>query len=74
MTEYGNTPPGLIKREIIGQSDETVTFRETWDLTTPGCPLIALKLYPLGPSDAISCERTVTEYRTSTFGEKAESK
>lgn len=37
------TPPGLIKREIVHQDEHTVTIHETWDLTVPGCPMIAIK-------------------------------
>jgi hypothetical protein len=46
-------PPGLVKREIVAQDDETVTFVETWDLTAPGCPMVAVSFAPFRLVDPI---------------------
>ncbi len=53
-------PPGLIKRELIEDHGDSVTIRETWDLTVPGCPLVAIRLDNGGRGiHAISYERNV---------------
>jgi hypothetical protein len=54
--------PGLIKREVVRQDDETVVLRETWDLSAPGCPLIGVTLNPFGllDPDGKTCTRTLT--------------
>lgn len=33
--------PGLLKREIVEQTENGVVIRETWDLTVKGCPMVA---------------------------------
>lgn len=43
--------PGLVKREIHGTTAGHLLIRETWDLTVPGCPIVA-------HDGAISYERT----------------
>jgi hypothetical protein len=42
MSDPRPNPPGLIRREIVHQDASTVTIRETWDTTVPGCPFIAI--------------------------------
>lgn len=62
--------PGLVKREILPCDREGyVLVRETWDLTAPGCPMIALRPnFPSGLPDwrpleidtsVVSVERSV---------------
>ena len=47
--------PGLIKREIVSQTDTHIEIVETWDLSVPGCPFVAVRLQPFGlDSDAVS--------------------
>lgn len=37
--------PGLIKRKLIKEvTPSTVEIEETWDLSVPGCPLVAVDL------------------------------
>lgn len=53
--------PGLVKREIIARHEHHVTYREIWDLTVPGCPIIAVSLSPFGLNKSATVyERTVT--------------
>lgn len=35
-------PPGLIRREIVGEELGYVTIRELWDLTVDGCPIVSV--------------------------------
>jgi hypothetical protein len=37
---------GLIKREIVGSDKNAIHIRELWDVTVPGCPIVAVKLAP----------------------------
>lgn len=34
--------PGLVSRKIIARDRKTVTIEEVWDVTVPGCPIIAM--------------------------------
>lgn len=52
---------GLLKREIFSEGSDTVTMREIWDVRTPGCPLIVVRLRPFGQeTDAAIVHRHVT--------------
>ena len=52
---------GLLKREIFSEGSETVTMREIWDVRTPGCPLIVVRLRPFSQeTDAVIVHRHVT--------------
>lgn len=51
--------PGLVMRELINDDGETVTIKETWDLTVPGCPIVIFKPGTRErDTDAIALERT----------------
>jgi hypothetical protein len=51
---------GLVSREIVDSDDQTVTYREVWDMTAPYCPMIAIDLdtFTIDKS-AVSCIRYV---------------
>lgn len=40
--------PGLVKTEIVDDGGEFITIVETWDLTVPGCPLVAFDRSKIG--------------------------
>lgn len=33
--------PGLVSRTVVAVDDEYAMVREFWDLTVPGCPMVA---------------------------------
>jgi hypothetical protein len=42
--------PGLVKREILPSTVKGhVLVREVWDLSVPGCPMVAFKHGPTYP-------------------------
>lgn len=53
---------GLLKREIFSEGTETVTMREVWDIRTPGCPIIAVRLSPFGKDEKVSIVERLTTY------------
>ena len=36
------TEPGLVSREVVSRDHEMVSLKEVWDVTVPGCPVIAM--------------------------------
>lgn len=50
--------PGLLKREIVEQTENGFVIRETWDVTVKGCPMVVLP-----PCDGAPVEH----YRPSTL-------
>lgn len=37
--------PGLVSREIVSETKDTVTLREVWDPRVKGCPLLVFTPY-----------------------------
>lgn len=40
-------PPGLVNRYVYSRRDRVVVMEETWDVSTPGCPMVPV---PFGQS------------------------
>lgn len=38
--------PGLLKREIVEQTSNSLVIRETWDTKVDGCPLVIVRPPP----------------------------
>ena len=58
MTDETDWPPGLLIREIF--SDGGIRYlREEWDLTVPGCPMIAIDHGKWGSGESV-INRNVT--------------
>lgn len=36
------TERGLVSREVVSLEHEMVSLKEVWDVTVPGCPVIAM--------------------------------
>lgn len=37
----GQPHPGLVSRDVVAVDGNIATIREVWDLTVPGCPMVA---------------------------------
>lgn len=57
-----NDAPGLIAREVILTCETHAIIRETWDLTEPGCPIVAYHFDPAMRRDDGAVVAVITKH------------